>query len=161
MRFHICILGSVGRLDRGLICHNIETQLDKHCLGLCNVCAISFVIFFIVSLVFLIIFDGISGQKFVTTLRHNWTKTACAMSFDIFFIVISILFLIISIVSIIHHQHGSAIKINVSILAADGNWWGVSNQPYGRGGQGAHGVWTIGPALKWTHFSGTSLIWTH
>ena len=62
-----------------------------------------------------------------------------------------------------HHplQHGSAIKINVSILAADGNWWGVSNQPYGRGGQGAHRVWTIGPALKWTHFSGTSLIWTH
>ena len=33
-----------------------------------------------------------------------------------------------------HVQHGSAIKINVSILAADGNWWGVSNQPYG-----AHG----------------------
>ena len=57
-----------------------------------------------------------------------------------------------------HHprQHGSAIKINVSILAADGNWWGVSNQPYGRGAAAhGNGLWTKdqGP---WTQFQGTS-----
>ena len=79
-----------------------ETQLDKHCLGLCNVCSIPSVIFFVVSIVFLIIFYHISSKKYVTILRRNWTNTAYVMSFNIFFIRISILFLIIiGIVSII------------------------------------------------------------